>query len=117
VHLDDNDKPFVVDVRPSFEMGKDSAFRYACEQTERGYDKTILDIVTTACLRVNAFEDTELQLPRPAPPQPPVPADKEPSAPGPTETAGAEAMTPSAGDAPAPTDDAEPTARATSTAT
>ena len=60
-HLDDDSEVYVVDVRPMFEIGPDSAFRGACAYSERGFDRVIADIARAACRRLHL--DAPLSLP------------------------------------------------------
>lgn len=108
LHLDENDKPFVVDVRATFDMGPNSVFHFACEQTDRGYDQIVRDLVFEACRRAQAFAVTELKQPRPDAPKPAAPTAPAADAP-PAGESGA-AVTP-------PPDDNGSSAVATNTVT
>lgn len=93
VHLDEEGNPYVVDVRPMFDIRRGYAFSLAADSTERGYDLTIAELARAA-MRRSGLEDAALLTEKltemfdgagaPAPTPPPdEPALAEPAGPEP----------------------------------
>jgi D-alanine-D-alanine ligase len=59
--LDQGNTPYVVDVRPMFDLGPDSVFRGASEHTADGYEGAVIELIKLTCERaeLDAPEEEE----------------------------------------------------------
>lgn len=58
IHLDESDKPHVVDVRPMFDLSPDAPFWAAARASSDGSDRLLADVVTWAHQRSRTQPDT-----------------------------------------------------------
>ncbi|MCG8416511.1 MAG: hypothetical protein MJE77_01050 [Proteobacteria bacterium] len=66
-HLDYEGRPYITDVRATFELGSDSVFRSACEYTDRGFSGLIAEIARLVCQRALIAEPNPVAHPESVP--------------------------------------------------